>query len=294
MKLFGEFLVEKNILSEEQLLELLMQQLRDLPTVGEVVFREKLLSTRDILRTMAHQTRQGIEFRTAARELGLWNDSIEKQVAEFSARKRMYLGQLVVNCGRATLPQMEALLDEYLVSVQQERKAQEAPPNPAKAKPVEVSPPTATSAVSDQGEPTFFGSFVDAGKLKEVEAAVSALRSEQDPKRRIELLDTLSHLFIEFRGAARFAELVDIEKLAGSYVGLVSAVQRSGQEFPESEMDYLATLGLEAVALIGKLRGGPATIESAGNREAVAKICASMEQLVKLMASEAPLQKGMI
>ena len=66
-KYFGEFLIERKIISEEQLVEALVQQSLTLPSVLGVVRSLDLLSSSEILSVLKHHHRVCHEVRYSQR-----------------------------------------------------------------------------------------------------------------------------------------------------------------------------------------------------------------------------------
>lgn len=128
MKLFGEYLIERKLVTPEQLLDVLMLQIASVPSIAEAVHRLKLLSQQQIIQVLAHQTKKHCEFRTAALDLGFWNEQVEGQVAAEIARLKTPIGQLLAKRGYLDFRAVTTALDEYLrTSSAGKREAQASP-----------------------------------------------------------------------------------------------------------------------------------------------------------------------
>lgn len=132
MKLtFGEYLIQKSVVSEADLSEAWLEQLRSTPTIAEIVLSRKLLPVAQWLQVVAFQTTSHIEFASACKQVGLWTPEIEKVVFEEIRRARKsYLSSLL---GRGTLKSetVNQYFDSYLLESatadQPEKTSQQQP-----------------------------------------------------------------------------------------------------------------------------------------------------------------------
>lgn len=120
MKLFGEFLVESNAISEEQLLEALVAQLKLTPSVCQIVFENQLMSTTEILQILSHQARNKLGFIESAKELGLWNQNVAEKIEAQVALSRPPLGQIFAKHRILPIADLSRHLDEFLDTLKAE------------------------------------------------------------------------------------------------------------------------------------------------------------------------------
>lgn len=113
-QLFGEFLVQKNLLKANAILGLLIEQLRSQPTVGEIVFQNSLLSEQQQLEIFRTQCLNGWDYQQACVALGYWNEELAKQIFVRSAKSRMPIGQLIVAKGLMSFGDLTKALDEFV------------------------------------------------------------------------------------------------------------------------------------------------------------------------------------
>jgi|GEM_PF-3105971 len=113
MKLFGEFLVDKGLITEDQLLEVVMQQVASAPSLPELLRKLDLLPGRDLLKVFKRQAQRGLEFRTAAQSLGLWSEELEEKVRKSLSLERKPIGEILVSQGVLQQKELPYLLDEY-------------------------------------------------------------------------------------------------------------------------------------------------------------------------------------
>jgi hypothetical protein len=114
MKFFGDYLVEKKLISEETLADALVRQVRALPSTAEVVHEKKLISPEKLLQIFRLQTKTHAGFIEAASELKAWSDQIQTEVEDHLATIRPPLGQVLVESGKMTAQQIMNALDEFI------------------------------------------------------------------------------------------------------------------------------------------------------------------------------------
>lgn len=121
MKLFGEYLVEKEIISKDALVEALLEQMATTPSIAQIAYETKALSTDAILTIFKKQQELGTGFIESAKATGFWQESIAQGVSKSLVAKRIPLGQILVKSGRADLAKISHALDEYLGECQGEK-----------------------------------------------------------------------------------------------------------------------------------------------------------------------------
>ncbi len=117
MKLFGEYLIEQKLITEDQLAATLIEQMRSLPTLAEVIFDSKLMNTSEIVRVLAFQAKRQLDFKAAAVKLNLWNQDLELKTQKIISEKRVPLGQLLYANKMLTIQDLTKAFDEF-ISVQ--------------------------------------------------------------------------------------------------------------------------------------------------------------------------------
>ena len=78
--LFSEYLIEKKMLSMEQVLEIFIEQLEIIPSTAELIYEFNLLPKNDLLKILMKQQFEGLDFHTSAKSLGLWNSEVSDSV----------------------------------------------------------------------------------------------------------------------------------------------------------------------------------------------------------------------
>src|SRR4051794_2638529 len=99
MKLFGEYLVEKEIISEAVLVEAVVFQIKALPSIAETVHQHKLIENKLFLDVIRQQHHKQCGFVEAASSLGLWTSQIAGEVEKRTLERRIPLGEVLVKMG---------------------------------------------------------------------------------------------------------------------------------------------------------------------------------------------------
>lgn len=115
-KLFGEFLVDQQVISEEQLAIALVNQVKLMPATVEVIFQRKLLPNHKIIEILKCQQTTGRDFRSAAKFLGIWTKDLEISVTTLLEQARTPLGEVLVQLGFVTPMILTQSLDRYIVN----------------------------------------------------------------------------------------------------------------------------------------------------------------------------------
>lgn len=113
-KLFGDLLVEKEIVKSEELVDSLVEQSSKLFSTVEIIHHSKLLSPENILKALSLQTHKGIGFRSACVELNFWSKDLDQKVEQKIREIRIPLGQILIKRGVVTTEQLIEALDEFL------------------------------------------------------------------------------------------------------------------------------------------------------------------------------------
>lgn len=115
-KLFGEFLVDQQLLTEEQLARALVHQIRLMPSTVEVIFQHELLPSHKIIEILKCQQTTGRDFRSSAKFLGFWSKDLETTVQSLLEKARTPLGEVLVSLGLVTPITLTQSLDQYIVN----------------------------------------------------------------------------------------------------------------------------------------------------------------------------------
>ena len=152
--LFGEYLVQKGLLSSPTVLGLLIEQIKSQPSVAQVIFEHNLLTEPQQLETLRVQSRTGWDYQQACVDLKFWNEEIASTIVQKSVLSRPPLGQLIVSKGLMSFGDLTKVLDEFVGMCELDGDTatakSKAPPSVA-ANPVEVTQGTSGKVEATQG-----------------------------------------------------------------------------------------------------------------------------------------------
>lgn len=113
VKLFGEYLVEKNLIRDEDLLVALIHQVEKLPSMARLISEQRLLTTTQILEIFKMQTINRCSFIEAANRLSLWSEDLHKRVEQSLAANRAPLGEILIDLKCLDVSSLTKALDDY-------------------------------------------------------------------------------------------------------------------------------------------------------------------------------------
>jgi hypothetical protein len=117
-KYFGEFLVEKKLIQSSALIDALICQIEDLPSIPRIIKDEKLLSDDQIMQVFIHQQKNQCEFLSACQTLGFLNQGLISKLESNLKNRRKPLGEILVSLNLLDLKNLTKALDEFLSSAQ--------------------------------------------------------------------------------------------------------------------------------------------------------------------------------
>lgn len=129
MKLFGEYLVEKKLITDSILVSALIEQMKSLPTTAEIVLEKKLISVEQVLKIFRDQFVRKCSFVDSAKALNAWSSEISIAVEDHLATVRVPLGQVLIQMGSVSLEQVTHALDDFLSEIETTKEAQVPPPD---------------------------------------------------------------------------------------------------------------------------------------------------------------------
>lgn len=112
--LFGEFLIEKKLITEQQLLEALVAQVRETPTLLEMVLELKLIESSELLKIVTTQFSRKIEFQAACREHGQWSNDLAVRLEQETLKRRRPIGEFLLGKKFISIDDLNRILDEYV------------------------------------------------------------------------------------------------------------------------------------------------------------------------------------
>ncbi len=113
IKFFGQFLIEKNVVTKEQLQEAVVLARKSNLLFGETARAMGLITPADVDRVHAAQRKEDLNFGDLCVKMGLLTTEQMKQVAETQKKNRLRMGDALVKLGHVKAENLPKLLDEY-------------------------------------------------------------------------------------------------------------------------------------------------------------------------------------
>ena len=136
-QLFGEYLVKKELITQDQLLDALVEQTSSTPSLLEVCYKQNLFDASQILSILQCQSEFNLEFSLAGKKLNLWNEEKSDAANKYISSQRTPLGEILVSKGHLNNEQLLDTLDDYL----HDSDADSTQPDPTPQKPPAETPP---------------------------------------------------------------------------------------------------------------------------------------------------------
>lgn len=212
MNLFGEYLVEQKYISAADLLKLLVEQVRTAPSLMEVTFEAQLLEPEEILAVLSLQHNRGSDFKTACHDLGYWTPALEEKIQQELLRKKIPLGQLVMEAKLMSMQELVSALDKFMQ--ENEKKSKTATVvEPSLEKSSETKAVMPFTSLSDTGVLELQDLFSSDCKNILMEQLELLTSSPASPKEREVAGQRCMVEIHTLRGGAKFLRLNRLEEL---------------------------------------------------------------------------------
>ena len=243
-KLFGNFLVEIQQINAEQLLCALVHQLKSAPSTAEVLFEHDLMAKGDQLKILAHQQVNGLDYRTSAKELGLWNPTLAAQVSSVIQNSRRPLGEVLISLGYLKVQDLTKALDVYVEACSSETKLtlQNLPAfTPSSDQEVRGIPSNVGSAGASILDPVLSAEYSENVSTNCI-PVLRALVSSPPPATKVEFDKFLNKALAEvsaIRGAATFVAAARSLSLADELIATITILKNTKEILPAAELILL-------------------------------------------------------
>lgn len=113
VQFFGQFLLEQNVITRDQLLDAVEYQEAQNLKLGAYAVKKEFISQADVERINQLQQSKDLRFGEAAVELGLLSKGQVEELITAQKNDRIYLGEAVVTKGHASQEQIDEALDNF-------------------------------------------------------------------------------------------------------------------------------------------------------------------------------------
>jgi hypothetical protein len=225
-KLFGEYLVEKGHINKSTLLNALVQQIKSVPSVTEIVFEKNLMDHDNILKALLIQHQKQNSFIDAARELNLWNENIQKEVERHITHTKTPLGEILVKTGVVSLDVIADALDVFLT----ETKFSQEPPK-SEVVPIVQNTDSQNTPTGSVEYTTYFDQFTLETYL---ELKILLTFSHHQPLTQNVIARAIDTLQV-YKGTARFVTLPKSELIIDNMLKVLFDMQNKEVEKVDSK-----------------------------------------------------------
>jgi hypothetical protein len=184
---FGEFLIEKKIISEEQLLDALVFQLEHLPSFLRVLREEKVFSPEDLFRLIQTQLENDTDLITVIKNEKKLDEKRLDDLYQKQFLKRKMLGSVLVELKIVQQTDIEKSLHEFL-------RVKDTLPK--KEKTIPVATPAPTKVVEVEISQAALDSLRELGMTEDLPASAPAVNKVVEVEISQAALDSLRELGI--------------------------------------------------------------------------------------------------
>ncbi len=118
-KFFGQYLLEKEILNKDQLIESINYQKSKILKLGEIAVQHNFLTEKQVAKIHNEQKRTDMRFGDLAVSMGFLTTEQLEEIITIQKNNHIYLGEAIIACGHMDKGQ----LDTQLKAFQSEQKA---------------------------------------------------------------------------------------------------------------------------------------------------------------------------
>lgn len=245
-KMFSEFLVEQNLVSADDLVSILINQTKAMPTLAEIARDQTLLTAEQILSVFTRQMQSGGDFSKACQDLNLWSPEMAKAFSAENDRLRIPVVQILQSTGKVSTEKLVLALDTYL--------SESARPSVVAASPTPSVTPISASlsppAVESNESMDHFREFY----TQDIQAKMITLARGWDQS-ELDITNALIDRVHGIVGAARFAKLGEIEELFKNTESNIRALADCATPLPMQSIEAFRVELCQAFEKGWELRG---------------------------------------
>lgn len=112
-KFFGQYLLEKEILNKDQLIDAINFQKSKILKLGEIAVQYQFLSEKQVAKIHNEQKRTDMRFGDLAVSMGFLTPQQLEEIITIQKNNHIYLGEAIVACGHLTNEQVEKNLQDF-------------------------------------------------------------------------------------------------------------------------------------------------------------------------------------
>ena len=264
MAFFGEYLVSKGHIKPEALVDALIEQTKESPSIAEVARNQQLYSDEDFLNIFSVQSKKNTDFKSAAIELNLWSPEVEQKVDSEIIKTRTPIGQILTKRKAISFDVLTKALDDFLGTLKE--------PEPTTSPSATIAPSSeplpsinpSTESLTTTGftfhkiDPSLaaeYCDFVDPAQLQRIVSSVNTIPSENlgEPDAS-GLLKELLHSLHRMKGMARCVRASISEILLEEMQKVILSALKNPSSFSPDKIKTFKDQCLIALEIILQIR----------------------------------------
>ncbi len=236
-KYFGEFLVEKGIITKDNLVDALVEQVSSTPPLCQIVFENNIIDSQKLFEIFRHQQDYSSDFISSCKTLGCWSQEVQFKINACLDELRKPLGHILVSRGWIDLKKLTHMLDEFLsqltVQIPKTEPVAVQIKTPEISVPIVVSvPASSTDDLLETIQPGILSEFdetFDEKKKKMVRVALSLIKDnlEADPNVCKKLFSDILKILTTLNDQLAMLALEKITELLSAMIGAITKINAS-------------------------------------------------------------------
>lgn len=263
MKYFGEYLVEKKIVTPEKVVTAILQQTQNQPLIAQIAYEKNVFTADEMIRIFSLQQEHQMDFLNASRNAGLLTEEKWQIIDKELQQHHVPLASLLLKNGDLALKDLVHALDEFLSTAQRPQLVKESSSNSPVRASVNSEIPSFKFPKID---PTFgleLQGALSENKVAEIVNVLHLVKQNASVKELVQefLQDVLKNVHT-IRGLAKAAQTPVIESLCSNMD--LAIVKELRAEIPNTNhiINNLVPAIEEALHFCTKLRNAIAQYQS--------------------------------
>lgn len=260
---FGQYLIEKNAISKEQLIKALIYQLDNLPPLLSILYTNKIFNTDKLLEIVQYQIEEARDLPSVLLGHTLISKKDLQKVLTLHSRQRIPLGQILVKKNFLTISDAQKLLGDFLnkfddILSQNHDNQQPQTQNDHK---VSVTVPDFSqyfeNSPVEEGIIKDYLELFDENKKDSLEMSVLSWAKLFEENKTQGIKDSLRTYYRELhtlKGTARFLKAHISEFMVHHLEELLSVIQQVVTGFKKEEFDSSESIFLKGIDILWELR----------------------------------------
>jgi hypothetical protein len=251
---FTDYLIKKGIISNDIILELLIDQYRRMPSTIEVVVGKKILPIYKIYKIFESMDHYGFDFQRTAENLDMWTEDCQKSLERERKKYKLPIGQIIVRKKLATTSEMVKLLEEYHTEIYGEPHKPNEMMEDIETTESGSSDFTVEFLAIDEESLTDYLSTVDTEKRSEIEHNILEWEKlHKETEREAEFEKNINFVYREYhtiKGSSKFIRAELIGKIVHEAEGLLSVFKDNFKKISQDTVERMSSVNLSLLDIV--------------------------------------------